>query len=76
MSGIRVTATDLAHPEHVGTVDVMDNYVLIAAGSCEMAHRQVHYKADGTQTHVITVTGCRPVTRPGPNTHTDDGSGE
>jgi hypothetical protein len=59
MSGIRVTATDLDHPEDTSSIEIMDNYVLIAAGSCEQTYVQVHNKSDGTQTHVITVKGVR-----------------
>jgi hypothetical protein len=59
MSGIRVTATDLDHPEDTSSIEIIDDYVLITAGSCEQTYVQVHSKADGTQTHVITVKGCR-----------------
>lgn len=59
MSGIRVTATDLDHPEETGTVEILDNYVLITSGRCQQTNVTVHYGKDGTQTHVITVKGIR-----------------
>jgi hypothetical protein len=58
-SGIRVTATDLDNPQDTGSVEVMDNYVLICAGTCEQTYAQVSYAKDGTQTHVITIKGIR-----------------
>lgn len=61
--GIRVTATDLQHPEDTSTAEVMDNYVLICAGSCEQTYVQVSQAKDGTETHVITVKGIRQVRR-------------
>lgn len=59
VKGIRVTATDLEHPEDTNTVEVMDNYVLITAGTCHQTYMQVSRAKDGTQTHVITVKGIR-----------------
>lgn len=56
---IRVTATDLARPEDVGTVDIIDDYVLICAGRCERTYVQVSRAKDGSETHVITVKGIR-----------------
>jgi hypothetical protein len=58
-AGIRVTATDLASPEESDTLEIMDNYVLITAGTCRQTYVQVHHAKDGTQTHVITVKGVR-----------------
>lgn len=55
MSGIRVTATDLDHPDDVGTVEIMDNYVVITAGTAEVTHVQAH--ANGT--HVVTIKGVK-----------------
>jgi len=55
--GIRVTATDLEHPEDTSSIEIMDNYVLITAGRCEQTYVQVSTAKDGTQTHVITVKG-------------------
>jgi hypothetical protein len=55
--GIRVTATDLEHPDDTGTMEIMDNYVLITAGRCEQRYVQVSMAKDGTETHVITVKG-------------------
>lgn len=59
MSGIRVTATDLDHPDESDTAEVMDNYVLICAGTCQRTYVQVSAAKDGTQTHVITVKGIK-----------------
>lgn len=59
MNGIRVTATDLDHPEETSTVEIMNNYLLITAGTCEQTYVQVSTARDGTETHVITVKGCR-----------------
>ncbi len=52
MSGIRVTATDTESGES-STAEVMDNYVLITAGTCYLAHQAVH--ANGTV--VLTIKG-------------------
>lgn len=57
--GIRVTVTDLDDPAETSSVEIMDNYILICAGTAEHAHVQVFNKSDGTQTHVITVKGIR-----------------
>jgi hypothetical protein len=57
--GIRVTATDLDRPEDSDSNEIMDNYVIVCAGSCEVTNVNVHHKADGTSTHVITVKGIR-----------------
>jgi len=57
--GIRVTATDLEHPEDSSSRDIMDDYLLVTAGSCEMTYVNVFYRADGTETHVITVRGIQ-----------------
>lgn len=59
VSGIRVTATDLDHPEETGTVEIMDDYALTCAGSCWRSYVQVSRAKDGTETHVITVKGIR-----------------
>jgi hypothetical protein len=59
MSGIRVTATDLDHPEDMSTAEIMDNYILITAGRCEVTYTQVSQAKDGSETHVITVKGFR-----------------
>lgn len=64
MKGVRVTATDLEHPSDTGTVEIMDNYVLTTAGTCEATHVQVSRAKDGTETHVITVKGIRQRQRP------------
>lgn len=55
---IRVTATDPATGES-DTQEIWNDYCLIAAGSAEVTSFQVHAKADGTATHVITVKGVR-----------------
>lgn len=41
------------------TVTIRDNYVLICDGTAH-ADVTVHYRKDGTQTHVITVKGLVP----------------
>jgi hypothetical protein len=59
MGGTEVTALDpvtLARE----TTEIEDNYVLITDGRCHVTHTQVTQAKDGTQTHVITVKGCRP----------------
>ena len=49
---IRVTVTDPENGDSE-TAEIIDNYVIITAGSCYVAHVQAH--ANGTQ--VITVKG-------------------
>jgi hypothetical protein len=51
---IRVTVEDLATGE-VETVELKDDYMILAAGSCHVHHIQAH--ANGT--HVLTVKGRR-----------------
>jgi hypothetical protein len=51
---IRVSIEDLATGE-IETVEVKDDYLIIAAGSCHVAHVQAH----GNGTHVLTVKGRR-----------------
>lgn len=58
MSAIRVTVTD-PDTGDTETQDVADNYVLVTAGTAEVTGIDVHRKADGTATHVITVKGLR-----------------
>lgn len=58
-AGIRVTATDLQHPEDTDTAEIMDDYVLICAGRCQRTYVQVSRAKDGSETHVITVKGIR-----------------
>lgn len=58
---IRVTATDLADPSQTGSVDILDDYVLICAGRCQQTYVQVSQAKDGSETHVITVKGIRRV---------------
>ena len=55
---IRVTATDVQRDYSV-TQEIWDDYILVTAGGCQETHVTVHHKADGTQTHVITVKGVR-----------------
>lgn len=50
---LRVTATDPDHPDDVRTTEVRDDYVIVCAGTAEIAY--VHQGRDGT--HVITVKG-------------------
>ena len=52
---IRVTAEDLETGDK-RSVEVMDDYVILAAGSCYVAHTQAH--ANGT--HVVTIKGRKP----------------
>lgn len=55
---IRVTATDVKTGDSL-TQEIWDDYCLVTAGGCEETNVTVHYKSDGTQTHVITVKGVR-----------------
>lgn len=55
---IRVTATDVA-TGHSIEHEIWDDYVLTTAGGCQDTHIAVYHKADGTETHVITVKGVR-----------------
>lgn len=57
--GIRVTATDLADDSATTVIEIIDGYVLVTAGSCFSTQVTVHQKADGTDTHQITVVGIR-----------------
>lgn len=57
--GISVTAVDLANPADSGTMEIMDDYCLIAAGSCHVTYTQVSAAKDGTETHVVTIKGIR-----------------
>lgn len=59
MGGIRVSAVDLDHPEDQSSCEIIDDYVIVAAGRCEVTYTNVVFKADGTQTHTITVKGVR-----------------
>lgn len=56
---IKVTVTD-DETGDAETTEVADNYVLITAGTAHCQGVQVHFGKDGTQTHVITVRGCKP----------------
>lgn len=51
--GIRVTVTDLGTGESE-TQEVWDDYVIVTAGSCEVANIQT-YPTKGT--HVLTIKG-------------------
>lgn len=53
--GIRVTATDLETGEE-STAEIMDNYVIITAGTCHVAHEQW---SDGGRTVQLTIKGGR-----------------
>jgi hypothetical protein len=53
--GIRVTVTDLETGDSESK-DIWDDYVIIAAGSCEVTNIQT-YPTKGT--HVLTVKGIR-----------------
>jgi len=55
---IRVTATEVATGDS-GVQEIWDDYCLVTAGAAEVTGVQVHHKADGTATHVITVKGVR-----------------
>lgn len=59
MSAIRVTATDLDHPDDSMSREIHNDYVIVCAGDCDVTNVTVHLKADGTETHVITVKGVR-----------------
>lgn len=65
MSGIRVTTVDLDHPEDSQTGEIMDDYVIVTAGSCYVA--SVVQYANGTA--VLTVKGAKPC-----RTYQGDGS--
>jgi hypothetical protein len=51
---IRVTVEDLATGE-TETIEVRDDYVILAAGTCHVAHVQAY--ANGT--HILTIKGRR-----------------
>lgn len=51
--GIKVTVEDLETGEK-DTAEILNDYIIITAGTCEVANMQVH--ANGT--HVITVKGA------------------
>lgn len=53
---VRITATDLATGDS-DSHEVWDDYVIVAVGSAEVTNFQVTAAADGSATHVITVTG-------------------
>lgn len=55
MSGIRVTVEDLETGE-TETIDVDNDYVILAAGTCNVEHVQAY--SNGT--HVLTVKGRKP----------------
>ena len=50
MPGTRVTAKDISTGES-DSVELLDDYILITDGKCELTHTQVY--ANGT--HVLTV---------------------
>lgn len=54
MSGTRVTAIEVEPPAGA------QPDVIITDGSAHVHAVQVHNLKDGTQTHVITVKGCKP----------------
>jgi len=58
MNGTEVTALDPMTLQRE-TIEIEDNYVLITDGRCHVTHTQVIQAKDGSQTHVITVKGCR-----------------
>lgn len=58
---VKISAPSLNDP---GATDedsavIEDNYVLITDGTAHRHHVQVHWRKDGTCTHVITVKGIR-----------------
>lgn len=55
MSGTRVTAVEITDPGKPQTVEITDDYVVIADGTAQVTGVQVH--SNGT--HVITVKGVR-----------------
>ena len=59
MSPTIVTATDPDDGLPPQQVEITDNYVLIRDGSATHAGVEVKFCSDGTQPHVITVTGVR-----------------
>lgn len=52
--GIRVTVEDLATGEIGEHAEIRDDYIVVCAGSCHVAHIQV-YPTKGT--HVLTIKG-------------------
>lgn len=52
-TGIRVTVTDLATGEQESQ-EIRDDYVVVCAGSCHVAHTQV-FPSSGT--HQLTIKG-------------------
>lgn len=60
VSGTRVTAETVDPSDQPkGEVVIENNYVLITDGTAHQHGVVVHVRADGTQTHVITVKGVR-----------------
>lgn len=56
MSAVRITATDLDNPADTMSHEIDgDDYVLVGVGRCAEYSVQVHFRKDGTQTHVITI---------------------
>lgn len=55
---IEITARDTASGDS-DTMTIRNDYCLVTAGAAEVTSVNVHHKADGTQTHVITVKGVR-----------------
>lgn len=55
MSGTRVTAVEIVDPGEPQSIEITDDYVIVADGTAQVTGVQVY--ANGT--HVITVKGVR-----------------
>ena len=58
--GVLVMVTDLEDQSaYVSSVEIMDEYALIVAGSAKRSNIEIVDGEDGTKTHLITITGVR-----------------
>lgn len=55
---VSVVATDPATGES-DTQEIWDDYCLVTAGGCDVSDIQVWTKADGSETHMVTIKGVR-----------------
>jgi hypothetical protein len=62
MNGTTVSAieTDAQPGTEAEVVKIKNNYVLVRDGTAYISGVTRHRLKDGTETHVITVKGCKP----------------
>ena len=53
------TTVTASNGDETATREITDTYSIICDGTAYVAGTQIHRKADGTVTHVITVKGGR-----------------